>query len=94
MRRRELDGGRHRQIGVADDLQALQRFSHDRVRPPDCDPRQLHLWYADGLGQAAKAEREHLPAIHHAAGAGGRADSKLVVGKDLVGDDRDAARGA
>jgi hypothetical protein len=44
-------------------------FRDDRVRPPAA----IHASFTCGKptdGQTAKAEREHTPAVHHAAGAG------------------------
>ena len=47
-----------RQIGVADELEPIERLGDERLGPVDRDPSELHLRQAGRLRQAAETKRE------------------------------------
>ena len=61
-RRRHLDRRRDRQVGVADQLEAIERLGARAARAVDDDPAKLHLRKAGRLRQAAQPERQALAA--------------------------------
>jgi hypothetical protein len=90
--RRRLHRRRNRQVGVGDELEAIERFGHEVRRAVERDPSELHLWEPGGLRQAPEPRRQagRLPQ------RGGLVDRRAqrIVPEDFVDDERGAARGA
>ena len=91
--RRELHRRRHRQIGVADQLEPLERRV-DRARsgPPTAIQPSFTCGSPTDFDSPPSANDSTSPRVGDAAGAARRARLELVVGEHFVGDDRDAAR--
>ena len=80
----------HREIGVADDLEARKRLRHEVRRTAGRHPPQLHLRKAGALRQPAEAEGERLRRLaaalrrEDADGPAGRIQADGVIGEHLV----------
>ena len=93
-RRRRLNRRRDRQVRIADQLQPRERIRDQLPLATHRHPGEFDLRQTHGLRQTAKAEDQPVLDVHHAAGVDAGSRPELVVGKHLVGDNRDAALGA
>src|SRR5271165_6427678 len=78
-----LRGGIERQVGVRNDLQALQRGMHKRVRASSDGPCDLHLRKRGDLGEAAEGKSQR---VMIASESRARRGHKGVVQENLVND--------
>jgi hypothetical protein len=82
-RQRLLHGRRDRQVGVADQLEAIEGRLHEIVGTGRDDPAQLQLRQAEAFRQAAEPECQGL-ALREDGARARQVRIEHVLGKDLV----------
>ena len=86
-----LHGRRDGQVGVADDLEPLERRPHELVGAGGNHPSQLQLRQPEALRQASEAEGQRL-ALSQYGGRPRQVAIEHVLGEDLVADECQAVR--